>query len=65
MSTVRIFKRKWKIYFKNESEIKATIDEMKNILEWINSRLCDTEGCISDLEDRIMEISQLEEQKEK
>ena len=65
MSTVRIFKRKWKIYFKNESEIKATIGGMKNILEWINSRLGDTEECISDLEDRIMEISQLEEQKEK
>lgn len=45
--------------------MKATIGGMKNILEWINSRLGDTEECITDLEDRIMEISQLEEQKEK
>ena len=65
MSTVRIFKRKWKIYLKNESEMKATIGGMKNILEWINSRLDDTEECISDLEDRIMDIVQSEEQKEK
>lgn len=45
--------------------MKATIGVMKNILEWINSRLDDTEECISDLEDRIMDIVQLEEQKEK
>ena len=31
---------------------------MKNKLEGINSRLGDTEECISDLEDRIMEITQ-------
>ena len=31
----------------------------------INSRLSDTEECISDLEDRIMEITQSEQQKEK
>ena len=38
---------------------------MKNILEGVNSRLGDTEECTSDLEDRIMEITQSEEQKEK
>ena len=38
---------------------------MKNTLEGINSRLSETEECISDLEDKIMEITQLEEQKEK
>ena len=38
---------------------------MKNILEEINSRLSDTEECISDLEDRIVEITQSEQQKEK
>ena len=38
---------------------------MKNRLEGINSRLSDTEECISDLEDRIMEITQTEQQKEK
>ena len=36
---------------------------MKNILEGINSSLGDTEEYISDLEDRIMEITQSEQQK--
>ena len=38
---------------------------MKNTLEGINSRLGDTGECISDLEDRIMETTQSEQQKEK
>ena len=38
---------------------------MKNTLEGINSRLGDTEECISDLDDTIMEIIQSEQQKEK
>ena len=31
----------------------------------MNSRLSDTEECINDLEDRIMEITQSEQKKEK
>jgi len=38
---------------------------MKNTLEGINSRLGDTEENISDLEDRIVEITQTEQQKER
>ena len=38
---------------------------MKNTLERMKSRLCDTEEHISDLEDRVMEITQSEQQKEK
>lgn len=38
---------------------------MKNTLEGINSRLNDAEEQISDLEDRVMEIAQSEQQKEK
>ena len=38
---------------------------MKNTLEWINNRLGDIENCLSNLEDRIMEITHLEQQKEK
>ena len=38
---------------------------MKNTLEGINSRIGDTKEHISDLEDRIMEITQAECQKEK
>ena len=41
------------------------IAEIKNTSERINSRLSDTEECISDLGDRIMEITQSEQQKEK
>ena len=33
-------------------------------MEGIKSRLGDMEECVSDLEDRIMEITQLEKQKE-
>ena len=36
---------------------------MKNTFRGINSRIGDTEEYISDLEDRIMEITQLEQQK--
>ena len=50
---------------KNQSELKNTITEMKNTLGGINSRLGDAEECVSDLEDRIMKITQSEQQKEK
>ena len=40
------------------------INEMKSTLEGLSIRLDDTKGCISNLEDRIMEIAQLKEQKE-
>ena len=50
---------------KNESELKNTITERKKkMLRGINSRQGDTEG-ISDLEDKIMEITQSEQQKDK
>ena len=42
-----------------------SIAEINNTLERMNSRLSDTEECVSDLEDRIMEITQSEQQKEK
>ena len=38
---------------------------MKNTLEGINSRLDDTEEQISELEDRLVEITKAEEKKEK
>ena len=43
---------------KNQLELENKITEMKTILEGINSRLGDTEEGISDLEERIMEITQ-------
>lgn len=38
---------------------------MTDTLERMNSRLSDTEECTGDLEDRIKEITQLEQQKKR
>lgn len=56
---------------KNQSDLKNTIIEIKkkkknNTLEGINIlRLGDTKECVSNLEDRLTEITQSEKQKEK
>ena len=42
-----------------------TIIEMKNTLEGINSRITEAEEQISDLEDRMVELSAAEQNKEK
>ena len=42
-----------------------TINEMKNSLEGINSRKTEAEEWISDLEDKIVEITTAEQNKEK
>lgn len=59
-----IFNKKLETSFFKESELKIKITE-RNTLEGINSRFSDTEDCVSDLENRIMEITQLGQQKEK
>ena len=46
----------------NQRELR-NISEIKNVLEGINSRLNDTEKWISELEDRVMEITQVEQKK--
>ena len=46
----------------HQSELMNTVTEMKNTPEGINSRLGDTEECLSDLEDRI-EITQTKQPK--
>ena len=38
---------------------------MKNVLEWINSRLDETEAQISNLEDKVAENTQIKQQIEK
>ena len=43
--------------------MKNTITEMKNTLDGMNRRLGDIEQCISNLKDRIMEVTQSEQQK--
>ena len=41
-----------------------TITEMKNTLEWINSRITEAEEWVSDLEDRMVEFTATEQNKE-
>ena len=48
-----------------QSKEGNSISEIKNTLEAINNWINDTEECISDLEDRIMEITQSEQQTER
>ena len=50
---------------KNQSEMKNTILEMKNSPEGLNSRADDTEDWISELDERLEEITQAEWIKEK
>ena len=45
--------------------MNTTINEIKNFLEGINSRITEGEERISDLEDKIMEITTTEGNKEK
>ena len=46
-------------------KMKTTITEMKNMVKGINSRPGDTEEQISELEDRITEITPAEQEKKK
>lgn len=59
---MRILTKNKKI-FKKKKELKNTIIEVKNTLEGINRRLVDTEKH-SNLEDRLINITQSEQQNE-
>ena len=48
-----------------QTEMNNTITEMKNTLEGINSRITGAEEWISDLEDRMVEFTAAEQNKEK
>ena len=48
-----------------KTEMNNTITEMKNTLEGINSRITEAEEWISDLEDRTVEFTAVEQNKEK
>ena len=48
-----------------KTEMNNTITEKKNTLEGINSRITEAEEWISDLEDRMVEITATEQNKEK
>ena len=45
--------------------MNSTITEMKNTLEGINSRITEAEKWISDLKDRMVEITATDQNKEK
>ena len=49
---------------KNQTDMRNTITEMKNILEGINSCLNETEEQISKLEDTVVEIIDAEQKKD-
>ena len=48
-----------------QTVMNNTINKMKNSLEGINSRITEAEERISDLEDKIVEITTVEQNKEK
>ena len=48
-----------------QSELNNAIIEMKNTVEVIVSRLDDREELLTDLEDKLMEITQLKQQRER
>ena len=50
---------------RNQATMKNTINEIKNTLEGINSRITEAEEWISDLEDKIVLITTAEQNKEK
>ena len=50
---------------KNQSEMKTTITEMKNILQGINSKVDEAEDQIREMGDKEAENTQSEQQKEK
>ena len=50
---------------RSQATTKNTINEIKNTLEGINSRITQAEEWISDLEDRMVEITAAEQNKEK
>ena len=45
--------------------MNSAINEVKNMLEWINSRITESEEQISELEDKMVEITAEEQNKEK
>ena len=50
---------------RNQTMMNNTINEILNSLEGINSRITEAEKWISDLEDKIVEITPTEQNKEK
>ena len=60
-----MFKKELEDLVNKQTEMNNTITEMKNTLEGINSRINEAEEWISKLEDRMVEITAAEQNKEK
>ena len=50
---------------KEQTQMNNIISEMKNTLEGINSRITETEEWVRDLKDRMVEITAMEQNKER
>ena len=55
----------WQRRYKEQTESSNTITKMKNTLEGINSKISEAEEWMSEPEDRIVEITAAEQNKEK
>ena len=62
---LEVFNKELENIKNNQTEMNNTITEMENTLEGINSILNDTEEWISELENRVVEITDAEQEKEK
>ena len=60
-----MFNKHLEVLQNKKTEINNTITEMKNTREVINSRINEAEEWISDLDDRRVEITATEQNKEK
>ena len=60
-----MFSKKLKNIRHKQTELNNTITEMKNILKGINCRITKAEKQVSELEDRMMEIMAMEQNKGK
>ena len=59
---LEVFNKKLENMKKYQIEVKHTLTEVKNALEGTD-RVDDTEGWISELEDRVMEITEAEQER--
>ena len=58
------YKKELETIRRNQEKLENSFAKMKAELKVVHSRMNNAEKCISDLEDRIMEITQLEQQME-
>ena len=49
----------------NVAEIKVSINKKRHMLHGMNSRLEETEECVNDLEEQVMESNQAEQKRER